>query len=108
MHAQVVHVVAGICDGCNAIDWFKALLSSIGSLMALGIAVGGGLFLLLVLLFRRTFKAVVLALLVCGVAFWAILGGGIGTVGDMVGKLMPNSGVTSQIIKPAPTTSPTP
>ena len=109
VHAVTAHVLAGGCDNCDAITWMTWLLNSIWGTMSLGVKVGAGAFLLIVLLVRRTLKAVVLALLVCGIAFWGVIGGGIGTAGDMVGKLMPHG--ANQIIapaSPAPPASPTP
>src|SRR3984893_1837659 len=84
VHAVTAHVLAGGCDNCDAITWMTWLLNSIWGTMSLGVKVGAGAFLLIVLLVRRTLKAVVLALLVCGIAFWGVIGGGIGTAGDMV------------------------
>lgn len=100
MHAVTGHVLASGCDNCDAVQWFTWLLNNIWDAMSLAVKVGAGAFLLIILLFRRTLKAVVLGLLVCGVAFWSILGGGIGTASDMIGRLMPNSSVTQQITKP--------
>src|SRR5712671_4183899 len=106
MHAVLTHVVAtghvlaGGCDGCNAVDWLKWLFAQVGDLVNSGFKVSAALLMAGILFFRRTIKYIALGLFMCGVAFYSVIGGGVQGVGNMIGRMMPNSGVVTQIIQP--------
>ena len=100
------HVLAAASDGQGLIAWAVTKLNEIWDAMGLAYKVCTAGFLLFVVVFRRTIGKLLLALLLAGIGWWAVLLGGASAVANMIGHETPNPGITQQVTNPTPSPSP--
>jgi hypothetical protein len=99
----MMHVASAghiLLAGCDAATWINAKVTEGWGTLGNVLKIAAAIYLLYVLIFHRTLKAFVLALLLTGVAYWSVIGGGVNWVGGLVGGET-NSAQVSNLTAPA-------